>query len=250
MTTTAPRPVLSMTRQEARLLGRDPGIVAWAVAVPLVANAVLTLIPGLRTAQTVLGGLSWAQVYLPTITVFTLSILGVQVLPTTLAQYRQDGILRRLRTTPVSPAALLAATCLVLSAVGVGVTALLMVTPVAAGVGLPGAVFAFALTALATLACMVAMGALIAAVARTARIATGVGVCVTPFLWFAAGMWVPLPVMPDWLARVCELLPTGAAAKAMQAAMFGHWPTLTQWLVPVAWGLGCGVLAARWFRWE
>lgn len=240
----------SMTRTEARLLGREPAMVAWGVAVPLIANVILNLIPGMRTAQPGLGGLSWSQVYVPTIALFTLSMLAVQILPTMLGTYRQDGILRRLRTTPVSPKVLLTAVCLVLSAVGLVVTALIMLTPVVAGVGLPGAWAPLAGVAVLALISFVAIGALITAVAPTARFASGIGACVTPILWFASGMWIPLAVMPDWLARICDVLPSGAAGRAMQGALMGLWPTGGQVLVIAAWTVVCGVLATRWFRWE
>ncbi len=240
----------AMTRNEARLLAREPAALAWGVAVPLVANLVLNLIPGMRTPQPILNGLTWSQLYVPTIALFTLSMLAVQILPATLGGYRQDGILRRLRTTPVSPAILLAAVCLVLSAVGLVVAALIMLTPVVTGVGLPGNPVPLALTAVLALLSFVAIGALITAVAPTARYATGIGAVVTPILWFASGMWIPLPVMPDWLARICELIPSGAAGQAMQAALLGNWPTLGPVALMVAWTVGCVLLAARWFRWE
>ncbi len=240
----------AMTRNEARLLVREPALVAWGVAVPLVAGVVLNLIPGMRTPQEVLGGLSWSQAYVPTIALFTLSMVAVQMLPSMLGTYRQDGILRRLRTTPVSPATLLTAVCAVLCAVGLLVTALIFLTPVVAGVGLPGRGGWLVLTAVCALVSFVAIGALITAVAPTARFAAGIGACVTPLLWFASGMWIPLAVMPDWLARICELLPSGAAGRAMQAAMLGQTPTLSQYAVMAPWTVGCALLAARWFRWD
>lgn len=240
----------AMTRNEARLLAREPAAVAWGVAVPLIANLVINLVPGLRTSQDMLDGLSWSQLYLPTIALFALSMLAVQTLPTTIATYRQEGILRRLQATPASPAALLTAVCAVQCAVGLATTALLILTPVLTGVGLPGAVAPFALSAILALISFVAIGALITAVARTARLATGIGAVVTPVLWFASGMWIPIPAMPDWLARICELLPSGAAGRAMQFAMFGQWPLLSQLSVMAAWTVGCGLLASRRFRWR
>ncbi|MBK7721698.1 MAG: ABC transporter permease [Austwickia sp.] len=240
----------AMTRHEAQLLVREPALVAWGVAVPVLANLALNLIPGTRQPQEVLDGLSWSQLYAPTIALFTLSIVAVQLLPTTLGTYRQDGILRRLRTTPASAAVLLGAVCLVLSAVGLLVTAVIMATPALTGVGLPGNPVPFALAAALALVAFVAIGALITAVAPTARLAAGIGACVTPVLWFASGMWVPIGAMPGWLARVCELIPSGAAGRAMQLAMFDQWPSLGQLVVIATWAVCCGVLAARWFRWE
>lgn len=243
-------PTVTMTRQEARLVAREPGSVVWGVLIPVVANLVLGLIPPMRTPRAELGGLSWSQVYLPTIILFALSILAVQVLPVTLAGYRESGVLRRLRTTPVSPRVLLAAVCTVLVAIGMATTAVLMLTPVVTGVGFPGNPLPLALTAVAALTSFVALGGLVTAVAPTARFATGLGATLTPILWFASGMWIPLPVMPGWLAGICELLPSGAAGRAMNAAMLGAWPTLGQLTVMAVWTLGCALLAARWFRWE
>jgi hypothetical protein len=75
-----------------------------------------------------LGGLSVAQDYLPVLIVFVPAGLAFFGMPTPLATYREQGILRRLSTTPVPPAWVLGAQLVVNACIAVaGLVALLVV---------------------------------------------------------------------------------------------------------------------------
>ena len=93
----------ALVASEARLLLREPGFIAWAVVIPVVATVVLAVLPATRRPEAGLGGWSFSQLYLPVLVLFTASLLAVQGLPTVLAQYRADGVLKRLRTTSPPP---------------------------------------------------------------------------------------------------------------------------------------------------
>jgi ABC-2 type transport system permease protein len=56
--------------------------------------------------------------------------------------------------------------------------------------------------------------------------------------------------MPGILGDVVEVTPLGAAAVAMDATTLGQWPATVHVLVLVAWTIGLGLLAIRFFRWE
>jgi ABC-2 type transport system permease protein len=250
LTTRRPAPAASLLRNEFRLLFREPAAFVWAILVPVVADIVMAVLPASREPLASFGGLSVWQTYLPVLIIFTLSLLTVQVLPSIIAGYREAGILRRLRTTPVSPAALLGADVVLFCGLGLLVSAVLVGVPVALGNRLPGSFPAFALACLLSLVVFVALGACVMSVAPTGKFAAGIGSVLTIVLWFAAGLWVPRIVMPPWMRTVCDFLPGGAAADTFNRAMADAGPQLSSLLVLAAWTLVCLVVAVRAFRWE
>lgn len=235
---------------EVRLLAREPAPVIWAVVLPFVAAVVTPLVPPVAAPQTYLSGMSFAQVYQPVLVLFTSSVLALQVLPTIVTQYREFGVLRRLRTTPVPAWLLLAAIIGLVLAVSLLMAVLLVVVPAILGLPLPANVPAFALTVVLAALSFLAIGAMLCGVAKNSRVGAGIGGFVAACMWFAAGMWVPRAVFPPVLTVVSDLTPGGAAAAGMLHAMAGHWPDLSGVLVLLVWAAVGFVVAARTFRLE
>lgn len=240
----------ALLRNEARLLRREPGAVVWAVVLPIVAAIVLANVPATRSPSEGLGGWSFSQVYLPTLIIFTASLLSVQALPALLAKYREDGILKRLRTTPASPANLLVALFVLMGGVSAAVALLLTVIPIVSGVRFRGNGIAFALVVVLTLVSFTALGLLFAAVSPNSRFATGLGTIAFFVLAFFAGMWIPRSIFPATLATVADWTPSGAASRALLDSMQGDWPALQSVFVLVLYAAVCALVAARTFRWE
>jgi ABC-2 type transport system permease protein len=70
-----------------------------------------------------------------------------------------------------------------------------------------------------------------------------------PLLLFS-GFYLPRASMPPALRNIGDWTPTGAAAHALQDAMFGSFPSAQSLLVLTAWAVAFGILAVRFFRWE
>jgi ABC-2 type transport system permease protein len=176
---------------------------------------------------------------------------GVQAMPPVLTGYRENGILRRLSTTPVRPASLLAAQMLVNGLAAVA-SALLTLTVgrLVYDVRLPEQPAGYLLALLLAVLAALSLGAVISARARTTKIATAIGTAVFFPMMFCAGVWVPVQAMPDMLARVVAYTPFGAAARALDEAAAGSWPGWAHLGVLAAWTAVLSVSAARWFRWE
>ena len=104
--------LLALTRDELRLLAREPLALFWGIGFPVVLLVVFGLIPGFREAIPELGGSTLLAVYLPVIVVLSMSFLSVTGLPTVVATYRERLILKRLATTPVGAPRLLGAQAL------------------------------------------------------------------------------------------------------------------------------------------
>lgn len=240
----------SMLRSEARLMAREPGAIVWAVVLPVVASVVLANVPATRAPSAGLGGWSVSQVYLPTLVLFTASLLAVQALPSILARYREDGVLKRLRTTPAPPSSLLVALFVLVGLVSAAVAVVLTLVPSVSGVAFRGNPTAYGLVVVLAIVAFTGLGLLFASVAPNSRFAAGLGTVSVFVLWFFAGMWIPRSVFPDALATVADYTPSGAASGAMLDAMGGNWPSLRAVLVLLGWTLGCAAVARLTFRWE
>lgn len=237
-------------RNEARLLLRDPAALVFGAVLPLAAIVVMSAIPGARRPNADFGGLSVVQVYQPTIVLFATSVLGLTVVPVTLGAYRQQGVLRRLRTTPAPPAALLAALFVVVATAGLVVGALLTAIPGLAGAGLPDHLARFVLAAVASLCSFLALGTVLAAVVPSPQAAAGLGNVVAALMWFCAGLWLPRAFFPDWLRVVADLTPGGAATRAMLDAATGAPLAWAPYAVLLIWIAAGAALAVRVFRWD
>lgn len=244
------QPFGALLWNEVRLLGREPAPVVWAVLLPLIAAVVTPVVPVVAAPREFLDGMSFAQVYQPVLVLFTASTLALQVMPTVVTQYREFGVLRRLRTTPVPAWQMLAAIVVLVFGVTLVMAFLLVAVPAALGLPLPANLPAFALTATLGASSFLAIGALLCGVARNSRVGAGIGGFVAFLMWFAAGMWVPRAIFPPALQVASDLTPGGAAAGGMLRAMAGEWPQPLGLVVLLGWGIIGFVIAARTFRFE
>ncbi|PTH84302.1 hypothetical protein C9J60_34575 [Streptomyces sp. A244] len=238
-------------RSEFRLFRREPGSLFWVLLFPSLLLGILGSVPSFREAQDGLGGLRTVDVYVPVSVLIALIMAGVQAMPPVLTGYRESGILRRLSTTPVRPASLLAAQMLVNGLAAVA-SALLTLTVgrLVYDVRLPEQPAGYLLALLLAVLAALSLGAVVSARARTTKIATAIGTAVFFPMMFCAGVWVPVQAMPDLLARIVEYTPFGAPARALDEAAAGSWPGWAHLGVLAAWTAVLSVSAARWFRWE
>ncbi|GGX21654.1 transport permease protein [Streptomyces malachitofuscus] len=241
----------AVLRTEIRLFRREPGSIFWILLFPTLLLVILGSIPSFRDSDPALGGLRPVDAYAPVAVLLGLIVGGLQGMPPTLTGYRETGILRRMFTTPVRPAALLTAQMLVLGCASLlSALVTLAVGRLAFDVALPEQPFGYLLALLLALLGSLALGALVAALSRTAKIATAVGSTALFPAMFCAGVWLPVEAMPDVLAGIVSLTPFGAAAHALNEAAAGDWPGWSHLGVPAGWTVLLTAAASRWFRWE
>jgi ABC-2 type transport system permease protein len=241
----------AVLRTEFRLFRREPGAVFWIFLFPTLLLVILGSIPSFREADKSLGGLRPVDAYVPIAVLIALIMSGVQALPQALTGHRERGILRRMRLTPVRPSALLTAQMIVQGTVALGSALLaLAVGRLAFDVKLPGQPGGYLLALLLATAAALALGSVVSAVSRTTKIAGAIGSAVFFPMMFCAGLWLPVQEMPHTLARVVGLTPFGAAARALNEAAAGDWPSWSHLGVLATWILLLTGAASRWFRWE
>jgi ABC-2 type transport system permease protein len=241
----------AVLRTELRLFRREPGAVFWIFLFPTLLLVILGSIPSFRQADHALGGLRPVDAYTPIAVLIALIMSGVQSLPQVLTGHRERGVLRRMRLTPVRPSALLSAQMAVQGGVALASALLaLAVGRLAFGVTLPRQPAGYLLALLLTAASALALGSVVSAVSRTTKVASAIGTAVFFPMMFCAGVWLPVQAMPHALARVVQLTPFGAAARALGEAAAGHWPGWDHLGVLALWTVLLTAGAARWFRWE
>ena len=245
-----PKPALAiLTLTEARLLLREPVTLLWGIAFPMALLAVM----GLASSgpQSDIGGQRLVAVYEPIVIAFVTVALAVQGLPALLAGYRERRVLRRLATTPVGPARVVAAQLAVNLALVLAATAgVLTVGRLAFGVALPAQLAGFLVTVVLAATAMLALGLLIAALAPTGRAAGGIGTLLFFPLMFFAGLWTPGATMPATLRPISSFTPLGAAVQSLQDSMHGHWPHPAELAVLAACTVVFTAAATRFFRWD
>jgi len=183
--------------------------------------------------------------------VFLVAMLSLISLPVHLATYREQGILRRMSTTPVPPAWMLTAQVIInLALTVVALTILVLAGTAGFGLGAPKAAGGFTLALILTIAAMFAIGLWLSAVARTTGWASAIGQLLLYPLLFFAGLWLPQERMAPVLRHISDWSPSGASVHALQSSMQGIFPSTQSLLVMVGWAVVFGFLAVRFFRWE
>lgn len=244
-----------LVASEIKLAWRYPVGLFVGVGVPLLLLVVFGSIPKTTRPEKALGGVSFFNLYVPTLLVFVLLVMGLGSLPQQLATYRQQGVLRRMSTTPVPPTRLLAAQMTVgLILAVIGITLLLGVGGAVFGLALPrdagGYLLLLASLAL-TAAASLGLGLCAAALAGSPQIAQGITMVLFYPLAFFSGLYVPLTVIHSQVIQlIARALPTGAGYNALHASFTGHSPTAEPLLVLAGWAVVSVLLASRLFRWE
>ena len=244
-------PFAQLLLTESRLALREPVTVVVGLALPLVLLLVFAAIPKFHEHQAALGGLTTLDVYVPILITFILAVIALTLMPPRLATYRDQGVLRRMATTPVHPSRLLAAQLVInLATAAAGIILMLIVSTAAFDVRPPQSPAGFVLAVVLTAASLFAIGLWITAVARSSQMASAFGAMFFFPLMFFAGLWVPRPLMPSALRGVSDYTPLGASVQAMQSAMQGAFSPARALLVLAAYGIVFAALAVRQFRWE
>src|SRR5437016_5988382 len=158
-----------------------------------------------------------------------IAVSAVQSLVAIISIYREGGILKRLRSTPLSPVTIMGALVVVKLVFTVISLTLLML----AGRRLfPGVmqvnVFSFTLAVLLGTFSILSLGFVIASLVPTARFAQPISAVVLYPMLALSGLFYPVDRLPRWLEAIAYLLPTTHAVALLNGVWDGsgwsaHW---------------------------
>ena len=210
--------LLRLTWLEIKIFLREPLGAIGGIGIPIVAFVIMSRVGGPRLANTP-GVPRFISADLPifagllTVASVVLSFIAI------IAIYREGGILKRLRATPLRPYTILTAHVVVkLLFTAVTLAALVVagrrVYPVESGVP----ILSFAVALLYSTLCVLALGFLIASLVPTARFAQPIGAVVLYPMLVVSGLFFPLRQLPTALRAVAYLLPTTHAGVKAQSS--------------------------------
>ncbi|HEY7899251.1 MAG TPA: ABC transporter permease [Gemmatimonadaceae bacterium] len=182
-----------------------------------------------------------------------IAISAVQSLVAIISIYREGGILKRLRSTPLSPVTIMGAQVAVKLVFTVISLALLML----AGRRLfPGVmsvnVFSFTVALIISTFSILSLGFVIASLVPTARFAQPISAAVLYPMLALSGLFYPVNRFPRMLQWFAYLFPTTHAVALLQGVWDGsgwgaHWVNVAALLILFG---AYTALATRVFRWE
>ncbi|RSM49066.1 ABC transporter permease [Amycolatopsis balhimycina DSM 5908] len=236
---------------ETKLFFREPILVFFTLAFPAILLVILGSVPSMRAPDPGLGGARAITLYVPIIIAMSLALFALNSLTQLFAGYREKGVLRRMRTTPVKPRAMLGAQLLMSTILSLVTMVVVLATGrLAFAVSLPRHLPAYLLGYLLAAVSVFTIGLLVASLAPTGKSAGAIGSLLFFPLMFFAGLWAPRASMNTVLRTISDFTPLGAGVQSLQDATAGHWPQPLHWAVMLGWTVVAGGLAARYFRWE
>lgn len=203
------RGLIQLTWLEIKIFLREPLGAIGTIAVPVA----LFLLVGRATNRraptpNVVTGFEFMRTGLPVMVSVFMAISAVISLVTIISIYREGGILKRLRATPLRPHTILTAHVLAKLLFTAATLTLMML----AGrrfypAGLQAPVISFAAALLLSTLSILTIGFVIASMVRTARFAQPVSALIFYPMIGISGLFVPVEALPAGLHFVARLLP-------------------------------------------
>jgi ABC-2 type transport system permease protein len=239
-----------LTLMELKLNLREWSTTAFGIVLPVALLIALGSIPGVDEPDPAIDGRRGIDTWVPSLSfALALAMLAWFILPVVLSTYRELGVLRRFATTPARPAALLAAQLFAnLAVLAVAMVAVFIAGAFVVDLTAPRNVVGFAVVLLAGVLSLFGIGLLMASLIPNQRVAQGVMWLVFAPSAFLAGVYVPIQLLPDWVARVGDFTPLAAFRTAIEDVWVGDGPRPLHVAVLVASAILGWLGAARFFR--
>jgi ABC-2 type transport system permease protein len=256
--------LLGQIKYQNKLFWRTPVAAFFTLAFPLMFLVLFTAIFGNDEITSL--GVTTAQFYAPALAVFGAASATYTNLSITTAIARDEGILKKVRGTPLPPRIYIAGR--VGSAVWIALVAvfvMMTVGIVAYGVEVAGSTFAAALVSfLVGAASFAALGLMVAALVPNGDSAPAVANATLLPMAFVSDVFILTENPPAWMETLGNIFPLKHFVASLGDAFN---PTLTgsgfAWrgadseyaiglhlAVMAAWGIGAAAIAVRYFKWE
>jgi ABC-2 type transport system permease protein len=242
-------------RYQVRMLRRSPSGAFFTFAIPLMLLITLDLVYGNRLVPT-RQGLRFPQFYTPAMMAFAVINACYTNLLTGTTIARENGMLKRVRGTPLPGWVYLFGR---IGSAGV-VAVLSLVAVLAAGVAffdvdvVPALALDVIVTVAAGIFCFCTLGLAVSIVVPGPDAALPVAYGTLLPVAFISDVFFPSDTSPAWLRTLADVLPLRPLARSLEAGFDLHHvgPGFrpTDIAVLVAWGVAAGLVVLRWFRWE
>lgn len=248
------RGMWSLTWIEIKIFLREPLGAIGTVFVPVIVFVMLGRLANDGSSPTsVESGSGFFNIDVPVFAALLISLNAVLSLVAIISIYREGGILKRLRATPLRPQAILTAHVLVkllLTAITLGLTFLAGKRYYPAGTDAP--LLAFTIALLISTCSILSIGFVIASIVPTARFAQPIGSIILYPMMALSGLFVPLSALPPALETVGRVVPLTYSVNLLRGIWRGDpWMSHTGDIAALALVfVVCTALSAKVFRWE
>jgi ABC-2 type transport system permease protein len=247
------RGLFKLTWIELKIFMREPLGAIGTILFPVAIFIVLGRIFGHERSLSPPENSQFIQAGLPVLASLFITISAVLSLVTIISIYREGGILKRLRATPLRPPTILTAHVLV----KLLLTAATLFLLVLAGkryypVGVHAPLFSFTIALLISTWSILSIGFVIASIVPTARFAQPVGAVILYPMLGLSGIFVPIAMFPPVLHAIARALPLTYAVFLLEGiwngdAWLAHLSDIAALVLVFA---ICVALSAKIFRWE
>jgi ABC-2 type transport system permease protein len=242
-----------LTWIEIKIFLREPLGAFGTIVFPVIFFVVLGRVAGRGIPPSSFAATGFIRMGLPVLASVLISVSAVLSLVTIISIYREGGILKRLRATPLRPQTILSAHVIV----KLTLTAATLALMILAGkryypVGFHVPFFSFTIALLISTWSILSIGFLIASIVPTARFAQPIGAVILYPMIAISGLFVPVESFPPALQAVARVVPLTYAVSLLEGIWKGdawsaHWGDVAA-LVLVF--FICTALSAKVFRWE
>jgi ABC-2 type transport system permease protein len=247
------RGLWKLTWCEIKIFMREPLGAIGTILIPVLVFILTGRFVGRRLPPSALESNSFMHVGLPVFASLLIALSAVLSLVTIISIYREGGILKRLRATPLRPQTILTAHVIV----KLLLTAATLFLMVLAGkryypVGVHAPLFSFTIALLISTWSILSIGFVIASIVPTARFAQPVGAVIMYPMIALSGLFAPISILPPVLQVIARVLPLTYAVSLMQGIWNGdRWAAhVGDVAALVLVFLVCTALSAKIFRWE
>lgn len=238
-----------LTWVETKIFVREPMGVVGTLLVPVIFLVILGRSFGSDRLQST--SVQQAPFNVTILAALLVAVSAVISLVAIISIYREGGILKRLRATPLSPVTILGAQVvvkLIFTFIGLGLLVLV------GRQSIPGAmdvnVVSFAAALLLSTLSILSLGFLIASLVPTARFARPVSAALLYPMIAVSGLFFPVERLARPLQIVALGLPTTHAVSLMQGIWDGSgWALESPFALILIFAV-CTILSSRVFRWE
>src|SRR5712692_2681198 len=211
-----------LTWLEIKIFLREPLGAFGSILLPALVFVLVGRFMGGRLQPSAVAASEFVRVGLPVFVSVLIALSGVLSLVTIISIYREGGILKRLRATPLRPQTILTAHVLVKLAL----TAVTMALTVLAGkryypINMNIPIFGFTMALLLSTWSILSIGFLIASIVPTARFAQPVGAVILYPMIALSGLFVPVESFPPGLQALSRGLPLTYAVSLLQGIWNG-----------------------------
>lgn len=237
---------------EMKLFFREPIASFFTLVFPLMMLFIFGGIYGNKPSS-FFGGYGSVDVSVPSYTAMIIATSGLIGLTIVLATYREMGILRRLKATPLQPQTILTAqVCIIFLMTAFGMALLIVAAKVVYNLKFDGNAFymllAFTLSSLS----FFAIGFILASLMPTARSAQVVAMVLFYPMIFLSGATIPSEVLPEAIRNYGQILPLTHVVNLLRGLWIGG--GLTEYLKEIGILMAILVLgvsiSVKTFRWE